>query len=245
MPATKTIKRLLNTLILLTGLLFVRITNGQGATLELLQGMYPLYGKGLSFPVSGFFLFGYPFGTDRLNVSIPAVTLVGIRGAPFGNNTNLVEAFNFFIAGLGIEVNTAVPIRKRWAMEFSVGGLWNLPFSRIILSTDQINQLLSENKALIGAPNDADLITTVNYNALLNSFPSVFASIKPIFWFNNTTFGHIRIGYMHGFNSRLRISGEYLAFNSNSGQGTKGIFDVTLPGLWQWIFVSIGGGMSF
>ncbi len=237
--------KLLNVIVLLFLFSTVRFGFGQGATLELLQGMYPLYGQGISFPVSGFFLFGYPFGTERFNISIPAVTIVGIRGAPFGSKENPIEAFNFFVASLGIEVNASAPMGKRWEIELSIGGLWNFPFSRIILHTEQLNQILLNNKSQIGAPDDVDIMSVITYSAKVNSFPSVFASLKPILWFNKTTFGHLRIGYMHGFNSRLTISGEYLAFNSSTHQGVRGIFEASMPGLWQWIFVSIGGGVSF
>ncbi|NPA33559.1 MAG: hypothetical protein GXO48_01330 [Chlorobi bacterium] len=238
-------ENLLKVFAILSVLLSVGSSWGRGATLELLQGMYPIYGKGISFPVSGFFLFGYPFGTERFNLSVPAFTLVGMRGAPFGNKENPIETFNFFVASLGVEVNAATPIGTRWEIEFSVGGLWNFPFSRVILHTEQLNQILLNNKSQIGTPNDANIISVVTYQAKINSFPSVFMSLKPILWFNKSTFGHVRIGYMHGFNSHLSVSGEYLAFNSSTHQGVRGTFEASLPGVWQWIFVSIGGGVSF
>ncbi len=237
-------RNLLKTLLILLWLAN-QILFSQGGTLELLQTMYPIYGKGFSFPISGFFLFGYPFGTDRFNIAIPSATIVGMRGAPFGSPDKPLEAFNFFIAGIGVEINMAFPLSKRWEVEFSVGGLWNFPFSRIILETQQVNNLLLENKKQIGVPNEMDIIAVTDYSARINSFPSAFASIKPIYWFNKSTFGHLRMGYMHGFNSRLQISGSYLAYSTSTGASAQGQFQATLPGLWQWIFISIGGGVVF
>ncbi len=222
-------------------------TFSQEASIGLFQGFFPINGKGLTPPAYGLHFFSTTFEMGYIGITLPELSLMSVRGVPIARSNYPVEAFNFFNFSFGVSLTGIIPIKKAIWEPF-VGALLNIPFSRIILDSRNLGNLIIHEypDALKSSSQTPDFLAITDYYARIKSFPSWHVGIELTYWITRKYFGYITLGYIQGINAILLIDGDYKAYDM---EGTRylysGEFSIAAPLDWQWVFFSIGGGTQF